>query len=683
MKVKKSISRQLIVNIAIPVLLGLIIIGGFNIQNTLHLIQNNQKTEHDFIFDEIKSFIELQFVALSIIEAPMAEEMKKFSNQMVNDIFSNTQNIEVADLALLQKKLGMDPQKFDLYIINRDGIVANTTFKEDLFINFFNFGKAHRTYIENRFKSHEFDSPRFFFEHKTKRYKKYSYQTTLDGKYIIEIGLYSDQADKVYDYTINHLDQLPQKKKNITNVDMYMLGDKPYPFNLRREFIPDHLGLINELKQNKTIYKVEKGINNTVAYTYFFIPNNTPDIFDGIVIRISSNPQAEYLMTKKEIAKTVIILVITLILVYLLIYYRSKGIVEPIKKLIEKTKEIAAGNFQESVNIEGDSEVSKLSAYFNQMMASIQERNSQIEAQSEFLYQSNRKLNEAYKLLDHQKSLIENKQDDLKASIDYGLRIQQALIPDDNELAKLFKESFVFMLPRDIVSGDFYWYTRVKNKIVIVLSDCTGHGVPGAFMSMIGMTVMHHLVNEQNISDPAQLLTKLDTELNDLFINRHTKEHRFEGMDTIICCLDTDTEKLIFSSAQRPLIIVRNGTAFSYKGSIYPIGEYYDDIQKIFTNTTIDLIEGDSIYIFSDGFTSQFDADNNKKFNYDRFRKLLSDMNNRLMKEQPLVLQRMLDSWKGNAEQVDDILIVGFKYLKPLKSDFISAQNILRQENRL
>lgn len=682
MKVKKSISRQLIINIAIPVLLGLIIIGGFNIQNTLQLIHNNQKTEHDFVFDEIRSFIELQFVALSIIEAPMAEEMKKYSEHLVNDVFANTQNIEVTDLGQLEKNLGMDSSRFDLYIINRDGIVVNTTFKEDLFINFFNFGKAHRSYIEKRFKSHDFDSPRFFFEHKTKRYKKYSYQTTRDGKYIIEIGLYSEQADKVYEYTINHLDQLPQKKKNITNVDMYMLGDKPYPFNLRREFISDHIAFLDDLRENKTIYKVEKGTNNNpIAYTYFFIPNTTADIFNGIVIRITSDPQSEYQMVKKEILKTVVILIITLVLVYLLIYNRSKMIVDPIKKLIEKTKSIANGNYQEPVNIEGDSEVSKLSAYFNQMMANIQARNAQIEAQSEFLYQSNRKLNEAYKLLDHQKSLIENKQDDLKASIDYAHRIQQALIPDNVQLAKLFPESFVFMLPRDIVSGDFYWYTQVKNKIVIVLSDCTGHGVPGAFMSMIGMTIMHHLVNQQNISDPSLLLTKLDTELNDLFINRNSGEHRFEGMDTIICCIDTDTNKLVFASAQRPLIIVRNATAFSYKGSIYPIGEYYDDIQKVFTNTTIDLIEGDSVYMFSDGYTSQFNSSNSKKFNYDRFRKLLSDINNRPMKEQPLVLQRMLESWKGGAEQIDDILIVGFRYCKPIKNYNISAIELLKQEN--
>jgi serine phosphatase RsbU (regulator of sigma subunit) len=374
----------------------------------------------------------------------------------------------------------------------------------------------------------------------------------------------------------------------------------------------------------------------------------------------------------------VVVLIITFLLVYLIIYYRSKIIVDPIKRLIEKTKDIANGNYQNQFKLK---EIMRLppSAYFNQMIANIQERNAQIEAQSEFLYQSNRKLNEAYKLLDHQKNLIENKQDDLKASIDYAHRIQQALIPSDIEFGKLFSDSFVFMLPRDIVSGDFYWYTRQKNKIVIVLADCTGHGVPGAFMSMIGMTIMHQLVNEQNISDPSLLLTKLDLELNDLFIYKHADEHRFEGMDAIIICIDTNTNKLIFASAQRPLIIVRNAAVHTYKGSIYPIGEYYDDIQKIFHNTTIDLTEGDSIYLFSDGYTSQFNNDNSKKYNYNRFRKLLSEINHKPMKEQPLLLQRSFDSWKGASEQIDDILIVGFKYSKPDEFKEYSAKDILDQ----
>jgi serine phosphatase RsbU (regulator of sigma subunit) len=196
-------------------------------------------------------------------------------------------------------------------------------------------------------------------------------------------------------------------------------------------------------------------------------------------------------------------------------------------------------------------------------------------------------------------------------------------------------------------------------------------------MSMIGMTVLNHLVNYEHIDDPALILSRLDAEVCDLLIYNNHKEQRFEGMDTAVISIDLQTSEMKFSSAQRPIILMRKGEAITYKGNIYPIGEYYDSIQKIFTNTSIQLEEDDIVYMFSDGYTSQFEESGVKKFNYKRFRKLLTDINHRPLKEQPIILHRTFEAWKGDADQIDDIMVIGFKYsLKKIRKT-ISAKDII------
>ncbi|MCK9206210.1 MAG: SpoIIE family protein phosphatase [Salinivirgaceae bacterium] len=674
-----TIYRQLFINIVLPVIVGLLIIGVFSYRNTKTILHANTETERNFIYEEIKSFIELQFVALSIIEEPMDLQMHHYSNLLVNNYFASTQDIENTDLISIRKELGMDANDFDLYVINQDGIVVNTTFKEDMYINFFSFGEAHKEYLLNVFKNKSFDSPRFFFEHKTKRYKKYSYHPTNDGKYIVEIGLYSTQADKIYDYFIRHMDEIPHKKPNLTSVDIFFYGDKPYPLNLKKEFIPEHQYIIPELLNGKmlTLSLNDKNTSNNIKYTYFFIPDSHPRLFTGTIIRISNDSSAQTHFINREKIKISIVLVVSLLLVYLLINNRAKAIVKPIHHLIDKTKIITSGNYSERVTVEGDNEIAILSRNFNKMVNKMEERSNEIEEQSEFLYQANRKLNEAYKLLDHQKNLLENKQDDITASLNYAHRIQESLLPNPSDFSKLFAESFVYILPRDIVSGDFYWFSKIKNKTVVVASDCTGHGVPGAFMSMIGMTILHHLVNYEYITDPALILSRLDTEINDLLGYKNHHEQRFEGMDIAVCSIDNDSHEMKFASAQRPIILMREGSPITFKGSIYPIGEYYDNIQKIFTNVTIPLKENDVVYLFTDGYTSQFEETGEKKFNYSRFRKLISDINHRPLKDQPSTLHRTFEAWKGNTEQIDDILVVGFKYSHTKEKKTISAKDLL------
>ncbi len=676
-----SIYSQLLLNLVIPVLLTLLVLGILSYRNTHKILDDHNHTEQNFIYDEIKSFVELQFVALDIIEEPLQAKMEGYSNQLIENIFADTRNIEDADLNAIREQLGMREDNYDLYVINKDGIVVNTTFQEDLFINFFSFGKIHERYLRNVFRQGKFDSPNFFFEHKTKRYKKYSYQPTLDGNYIIEIGVYSHQADQIFAYMINNLVDIPVKKPNLTAVDLFFWQDNPVPINLKKEFIPEHLSALPELKLGHTVsLDYTDARHKTMHYTYFFIENTDPKLIQGAIVRIANDPSTQLAFIKQERLKIIGLLCLSLVVVFVILYFRAQKLVSPIQRLIETTKHIAGGNYRERVNITGNNEISELSKYFNQMVNNIEERNNQIQEQSEFLYQANRKVNEAYKLLDHQKSLLENKQTDITASLNYALRIQESLFPSPEAFEEIFQESFVHILPRDIVSGDFYWFAQIKNKSIVVVSDCTGHGVPGAFMSMIGITILQHLVHIEHITDPSMILSRLDSEISELLAYRNNTKKRFEGMDSVVCCIDMDKNTLTYAGAQRPLVLLREGKVHTYDGSIYSIGEYYDDVQKIFKNKTLDLQENDLIYMFSDGYTSQFNEDMNKKFNYKRFRTLLTDIYKKPIKEQAVIFQRTFEAWKGESEQIDDILIVGFKYQKQVQKQFISAKSLIMED---
>ena len=374
-----SIQTQLILNIVIPVIAGLLIIGGFSYRNTEAILQRQTELEQSFVYDEIKSFIELQFVALSIIEEPMETQMRNYSNQLVNEYFTTTKNIENEDLFSLRQHLGMDTANIDIYVINSNGVVVNTTFSDDMNINFFNFGESHKQYLLNIFREGKFDSPKFFFEHKTHRYKKYSYQPTIDRRYIVEIGLYSRQADRIFDYLIEHLEKIPQNNPNLNATDLFfMASGKPYALNLESHFIAEHLSAITKLLGKSTInIPSDTTGNSLISYTYFYVPDSTTKIFDGTIIRLTKDASSQLNFIKKEKIKISITITVSLILIFFLLLFRSKKIAKPIKRLIDKTKIIAHGDYSERVIVEGNNEISLLSEHFNTMVNNIEQRVSE------------------------------------------------------------------------------------------------------------------------------------------------------------------------------------------------------------------------------------------------------------------------------------------------------------------
>jgi serine phosphatase RsbU (regulator of sigma subunit) len=226
---------------------------------------------------------------------------------------------------------------------------------------------------------------------------------------------------------------------------------------------------------------------------------------------------------------------------------------------------------------------------------------------------------------------------------------------------------FIFYRPRDIVSGDFYWMSKKEDKLIIVAADCTGHGVPGAFMSMLGVAFLNEIVNKENEVYANEILNKLRehvvNSLNQpsLPSSERSEELAKEGMDIALCVIDHQTLTLQYAGAYNPLIMIRDGELSEIKADKMPVA--YSDYHgnKTFTNNLVALAPGDCVYMFSDGYADQFGGDDEKKFSSKRLKAALLEVSSLPMSEQEKVMMQHHDNWKGNRNQIDDVLLIGIR----------------------
>ncbi|NJM14998.1 MAG: SpoIIE family protein phosphatase, partial [Bacteroidales bacterium] len=254
---------------------------------------------------------------------------------------------------------------------------------------------------------------------------------------------------------------------------------------------------------------------------------------------------------------------------------------------------------------------------------------------------------------------LKMKNKDITDSIRYAQRIQLAILPSEIP----FKDTFVLFRPKDIVSGDFYWMTTAAGKEIFTAVDCTGHGVPGAFMSFIGYSSLNKIVKEHKVFTPADILEQLNLEVT-MALNEQGRAKVSDGMDLALVAYDPQTQTLEYAGAYNPLIIIRNGEILETKGNRFSIGHSAVGIDKEFINHKLKIESGDSLYIFSDGYADQFGGPDKelKKFKIKTLKNLLVEIARHNINKQKEVLESTLDQWKGSTEQIDDILIIGRKF---------------------
>lgn len=258
----------------------------------------------------------------------------------------------------------------------------------------------------------------------------------------------------------------------------------------------------------------------------------------------------------------------------------------------------------------------------------------------------------------NQNKIIESKNRDLTDSIVYAQRIQESLLTKTSELNKTLADAFILLKPKDIVSGDFYWFGKTDNKFIFAAIDCTGHGVPGAFMSLLGNSFLENIIYKDGITSPDKILDELNRSVQTSLKQAETNNQ--DGMDMAICTIDLAEGYVEYSGAKNPLIYIRDHELKTIKGDKYPIGRsLYESVK--FTKHTIKPQSPTCFYMFSDGYADQFGGPNNSKFKIPNLRALLLKIHEEPMHEQQTILNKTIEDWKNGQEQIDDILIVGFK----------------------
>lgn len=314
--------------------------------------------------------------------------------------------------------------------------------------------------------------------------------------------------------------------------------------------------------------------------------------------------------------------------------------------------------------------------YFNENLEKIvHTRTTQIEKQKEELVIKSDNLSVANdeivkinQVLEGQTVVIQKKNKALTDSLNYAKRLQDAVLPDENLLIENFPEHFIFFKPKDIVSGDFYWYGEVdsswdfdeSNKIkIMVAADCTGHGVPGAFMTLLGYNFLHMIVNIQEVVDPEQILYKLDQLVIETLKQRESGTMK-DGMDIAVMKVDEEKETITFAGAGNPIFYIRDGELTEVKGSNFGIGGVLRKA-KVYVPHKIPYQKGDIFYIFSDGFSDQIGGEDGRKFYKKRLKNFLVENHKKPIEEQKDLLNERFLSWKGDKKQIDDVLIMGIK----------------------
>lgn len=251
---------------------------------------------------------------------------------------------------------------------------------------------------------------------------------------------------------------------------------------------------------------------------------------------------------------------------------------------------------------------------------------------------------------------------ELDESIRYARHLQNALLPSEQDLKETSGDAFLFTMPRDVLNGDFAWFTRSGNRVVVAVADCTGHGIPGALMSVLGLSLLNQVVLEERNYDPSHILRRVDEKMRVTF--QHAESHArnsYDGMDIALCTIDLAQRKIFYAGAMRPFWLVHRGSLQEHNGSRYPIGGLRIESGRMYEPVEAAYEPGDFLYLFTDGYTDQFGGNADKKMTRARLRELVELIHEQPAKNQKEQFQEFFLLWKGDHPQTDDATMIGMR----------------------
>ena len=275
-------------------------------------------------------------------------------------------------------------------------------------------------------------------------------------------------------------------------------------------------------------------------------------------------------------------------------------------------------------------------------------------------YQQKNVIQDQHQKLEHNHLILEEAHKDITDSIVYAKRIQDATLTSNSYIKDVLPQSFLYFNPKELVSGDFYWVFSDEDNVFFTVADCTGHGVPGAFMSMIGNSLLNEMIIENKIKDTNIIMDKVSNKVKNSLDQKGEQGQSRDGMDMALCRLNKKTKELMFTGAKNPLLLIRDGEIIEYKGDKRPVG-YYLGENILFKSKKIKLKKNDMIYVFSDGYSDQFGGQKGKKYKTENFKRLLLSIADKDTDTQHNLLRDEFENWKGDLEQLDDVCVMGLR----------------------
>lgn len=377
--------------------------------------------------------------------------------------------------------------------------------------------------------------------------------------------------------------------------------------------------------------------------------------------------------------------IVSLIYLSLVGKWNTRLIVLPVNELLEDMERTSQGEMESYGVVRSNDEIGQLTRGYNNMVqklktyfdelndmnrnleakvkartSEIAQQKEEIEAQRDKLFEQKNEIETQRDEITQQRDLLSTKNSEINDSIHYARRIQEAMLPLESQFRTHLPKHFIYYQPRDIVSGDFYWIKKTEDQVIFTAADCTGHGVPGAFMSLLGMAFLNEVVTYMHITQPALILKELRNKVKTALKQNSGELKAKDGMDMSLVTLDLKTHKLQFAGAYNPLYLFRNGELERIEADRMPIGVHLNEKPE-FTNHEIQLKQGDLIYMTSDGYIDQFGGEKNKKFKSGRFKSLLQKIQHLPMEEQEQQIYETMQEWMGNNEQLDDIIVIGVR----------------------
>lgn len=419
---------------------------------------------------------------------------------------------------------------------------------------------------------------------------------------------------------------------------------------LRKHYAKVSISNDFNLKLEKNLKKLkDTSINQEFEFS---IPNKTETFYFGAKV--------SELKSEKNEVLGYIVLAYDISTIKQKVKELADKIEEQEKKIIEVEKEaefyIKQGDVITSQRTKIQKERDKLSVEKEDMA----KQKAIMEEDLNFIMKQGDKIAEQKHKIKKQHDLVQKQNKKIEDSILYAKRIQSAVLPPNRFIQYLLSEHFIFYKPRDIVSGDFYWIKQADDKIYIAAADCTGHGVPGALMSMLGITFLNEIVNKNPNIHANEILNELRIHIISSLRQTGSAGESRDGLDIALCIINHKKKELEYSGANNPLYLIRDGQLNETKADRMPIG-IHRRAKESFQNHVIELQDNDLIYIFSDGFVDQFGGEDGRKFLASNFKKLLLDNYSKSMYDQRMVVEKVFEDWKGDRKQLDDILVIGFK----------------------